>query len=171
MTDEYSFKKIDHRQGGNSGEIISSITGSFDNRRDGLRNVKILAREVSELILSLDDFQQQGCNAVCPACTEVCCINRHAYHEHEDVIYLFALGEELPSYNLDVIDTGPCQFLGETGCTIKRHLRPHRCNAYFCTPLLEYMQERPAPAYRRFVNDLELLTRKREEMLEAFING
>ena len=167
----YFFEKIVHHQGGNSGEIVSYIQKALTCHGDEFQKVKALAHEVSDLILSLDHYQQQGCHAVCPGCMEVCCINRHAYHEHEDIVYLMALGEKIPTYGVGVPDMDPCQFLGEYGCSINRNLRPHRCNAYFCSPFLEYMQEGSAPAYRRFVNDLELLTRKREEMLEAFFRS
>ena len=170
----YTFEKIVHRQGGNSGEIVSYIRDAFTGHGDEFQEGRSLAREVSDLILSLDHYQQQGCNAVCTGCVEVCCINRHACHEHEDIVYLLALGEKMPSYRAGGTDTDPCQFLGEYGCSIKRNLRPHRCNAYFCSPLLEYMQEGPAPEYRRFINGLELLTVKREAMLKEFyrnVNG
>ncbi len=168
MTVVYSYEKIFHRPGGNSGEIVSYIRDAFARPGDGFQRARTLAREVSDLILSLDHFQQQGCSAVCPGCKDVCCINRHAYHEHEDLVYLAALGEKMPSYRAGLADTEPCQFLGEYGCSIERNLRPHRCNAYFCTPFLEYINNVPPREHRRFVSNLEQLTRKREDMLEEF---
>ncbi|MGC2062952.1 MAG: hypothetical protein WA610_08230 [Thermodesulfovibrionales bacterium] len=170
MTASYSYEKIDHRPGGNAASAISSIRETFSVDSEGLREIRDLSQEVATLVLSMESVQQRACAAVCPECTSVCCINRHAYHEHEDIVYLAALGERMPSYNAEVFDTEPCQFLGNAGCTISRHLRPHRCNAYFCTPMLEYLENRPASEYRKFIYDLERITRKREEMLEEFYN-
>ncbi|MBI5102661.1 MAG: hypothetical protein HZB33_12635 [Nitrospirae bacterium] len=168
MTAGYSYKKIDHSPGGNAAEIISSVNGVFSLRKDDVRAVKEYAREVSDLIESLDTFQQDCCRAVCPQCTSICCVNRHAYHEHEDIVYLAALGRKMPSYDIAVEDTAPCQFLGERGCVIERRLRPHRCNSYFCAPLLDHMRGLPGREHRRFIAGLELITRKRERMLEAY---
>ncbi len=167
MTGDYSYEKIYYRCGGNASLLIAQISRAF-SAHDHLQSVCSLAREVAGLVTAMAAVQQEACAAVCPGCQSVCCINRHAYHEHEDVVYLAALGEQMPSYDLSVPDTAPCQFLGEHGCTISRHLRPHRCNAYFCTPMLDYLGSGPAPGYRQFIQDLERINRKREEMLAAF---
>jgi hypothetical protein len=165
----YSYEKIDHRRSGNAAGLIAQIIRAFSADYDNLRSVSNLAREVADLVIAMDQFQQAACAAVCPECSSVCCINRHAYHEHEDIIYLAALGERMPLYNTEIPDTDPCQFLGSDGCTISRHLRPHRCNAYFCAPMLEYLENGPAPEYRRFIHGLERVTQKREEMLVEFL--
>ncbi|MBA4372355.1 MAG: hypothetical protein C0402_05785 [Thermodesulfovibrio sp.] len=166
----YVYEKIDHRPGGNAASIISSLRDIFVGAPEGLREVRQLAAEVAELVSAMGPAQQKACAAVCPECRSVCCINRHAFHEHEDIVYLAALGEKMPSYTMRVPDTDPCQFLGAYGCTVGRHLRPHRCNTYFCSPMLEYLENGPAPQYRRFICGLQLVTKKREEMLEAFYN-
>jgi hypothetical protein len=129
------------------------------------RQLRALAVEVSEMIELLSPFIQSHTNAVCPSCQKVCCINRHSYHEYEDILYIQALGEELPVYRDGVDDSAPCRFLDKYGCTIKRSLRPYRCNWFFCTPLLEHIQNIPAPEYRRFSDSLKQLTQKREELL------
>lgn len=148
--------------------LISSLNRIFAIDSPELSEVRRLAAEVAELVLAMGKAQQEACAAVCPACTSVCCINRHAFHEHEDIVCLSALGADMPVYNVALADTAPCQFLGKCGCTVGRHLRPHRCNAYFCSPLLEYLGSRPASEYRKFIRDLEQITRKREELLEEF---
>ena len=164
----YQYKKIDHSRGGNAVPIISGISSVFSLRDGRLKTVKNLSQEVATLVLSMGAAQQGACAAVCPGCRSVCCINRHAYHEHEDIVYLGALDAEMPSYHQGVADADPCQFLAEQGCTISRQLRPHRCNAYFCSPMLEYLEIGPAHQYRQFIHDLERINRKREEMLEEF---
>lgn len=165
---KYSYEKISHHGGGNASRIISSLGQTFSVQDGNLGRVRELAREVAGLVLAMAASQQDACAAVCPDCTSVCCINRHAYHEHEDIVYLAALGEGMPSYSGGIPLVEPCQFLGECGCAVSRHLRPHRCNAYFCTPMLEYLENGPAPVYRQFIHDLERINRKREELLEEF---
>lgn len=164
----YQYEKIDHSRGGNAARVIRGIGSVFSLRDARLEIVRNLSQEVATLVLSMGAAQQGACAAVCPGCRSVCCINRHAYHEHEDIVYLGALGAEMPSYCEGVADVDPCQFLAEQGCTISRHLRPHRCNAYFCAPMLEYLENGPAPQYRLFIRDLERINRKREKMLEEF---
>ncbi|MDA8082200.1 MAG: hypothetical protein M0024_00915 [Nitrospiraceae bacterium] len=166
----YHYEKIDHREGGNAGELIPRVRAAFLAQGENLRPVRQLAEEVAELVKGIDRFQQDACAAVCPSCTSVCCVNRHSYHEHEDIIYIYAKGEQEPAYDLNVRDNEPCQFLGQYGCTIGRHLRPHRCNSYFCIPMLAYLEDLPAAEYRRFMRELGLVTRKREELLEEFYN-
>ncbi|MHB8881928.1 MAG: hypothetical protein ACYC69_10530 [Thermodesulfovibrionales bacterium] len=164
----YTFIKIDHRPGGNAEAVRASVRQVFASGVAGLNRVREAAQEIALMIDGLDDYQEQAAEAVCPECGQVCCINRHAHHEHEDIIYLYALGYDLPEYQQGIEDTAACQFLAGSGCTINRTLRPHRCNAYFCSPFLETMQQRPAPEYRRLMEILQLITLKREEMLLKF---
>jgi len=128
----------------------------------------MLATEVSEMIELLSPFIQHHTEAVCPTCQKVCCINKHSYHKHDDILFIQALGEKLPVHKDGVDDSAPCQFLNEYGCTIKRSLRPYRCNWFFCTPLLKHMLNIPAPEYRKFSDSLRTLTKKRQELLNEF---
>src|SRR3990172_2436373 len=141
---------------------LAHIERLFRYHRQELRGLRELALAVSGSIEDINAFIQQGTEAVCPSCEKVCCINIHSYHEYEDIVYILALGDEVPSYKQGVADSAPCHFLGKRGCTISRFLRPYRCNWYFCTPLLEHLTACPASAYRGFIASLEELTRKRE---------
>ncbi len=162
------FEPIDHGEGGNSKRIIGLAEDLF-SRHDGLfLRARELAAEVSGIVTELDGFIESHTASACPGCATVCCVNRHSYHTHEDVIYLLALHEKVPAYDLGVGGAEPCQFLGKRGCMIRRSLRPHRCNSYFCTPLLELMEKGSAREYRRFVASLKKLTDKRMAMLHAF---
>jgi hypothetical protein len=163
-----SFDVIDHRPGGNSGRLLERIESLFTAHKTEFRRAGELGREAAEIIGRLDPFVEAHTSSVCPRCTEVCCVNRHSYHTHEDSIYLCALGEEVPPYDLTVGDSAPCQFLGRRGCTIARPLRPHRCNSYFCTPLLEHMENGDVKGYRSFVESMKMLTHTRMEMLRVF---
>jgi hypothetical protein len=163
-----SFDVIDHRPGGNSRRFLQRIEDLFAGHETEFHGVRELAREAAGIIGRLDPLIEAHTSSVCPRCTEVCCVNRHSYHTHEDSIYLRALEEKIPVYDLTVGDSVPCQFLGKRGCAIARHLRPHRCNSYFCTPLLEHMENGNVREYRRFVESMKKLTHTRMDMLRAF---
>jgi hypothetical protein len=163
-----SFDVIDYRRGGNSEPILKRIEELFACHPEKFRAAGELAREVAEIVGQLDPAIERHTSSVCPQCTEVCCANRHSYHTHEDIVYLCALGEKIPAYDLDVDDYAPCQFLGGRGCSISRPLRPHRCNSYFCTPLLAHMENGNVKEYRRVVQSMKRLTDTRMAMLHAF---
>jgi hypothetical protein len=147
---------------------LGELEKKFKASAGELLKIRELASVVAGLIEEVSPHMQESTSVVCPHCTRVCCINRHSYHEYADLVYILALGEKAPSYKEGISDTDPCQFLGERGCTIKRSLRPYRCNWYFCTPLLEDIQSRPARTYRAFAGLLRNITEKRELMLEEF---
>jgi hypothetical protein len=163
-----SFDVIDHRSGGNSGRILGRIEDLFARHQEDVGRTKTLAREVAEIVGQLDPVIERHTSSVCPRCTAVCCANRHSYHAHEDVVYLCALGEKIPAYDLHVGDDALCQFMGDRGCSIRRALRPHRCNSYFCTPLLAHMENGSVKEYRGFVETIKKLTEVRMAMLTAF---
>ncbi|MGE5301259.1 MAG: hypothetical protein ACM3MB_09920 [Acidobacteriota bacterium] len=131
----------------------------------GLRE---LAKEAADEIEALSPFIEQHTSAVCPDCERVCCLNRHSYPELDDIVYLYSLGERPPVYGQDILDTEPCQFLGELGCRLRRSLRPHRCNWFFCAPLLDRIQSLPARDYRAFIAGLQEINRRRERLITAF---
>ncbi len=130
--------------------------------------LKTAARVVSSAVELSGRFVECHTSVVCPECLSVCCINRHSYPEPADIVCMYALGERPPQYDAKVGDTEPCQFLGKKGCTLRRPLRPHRCNWYFCSPLLEHIQTVSAPAYRDFIAGLREINEKREALLAAF---
>lgn len=127
------------------------------------------ARTFTGLINRVDPFIQKSTQEVCPQCRQVCCINRHSYHTHFDVLCLMALGEEIPHHKSGLGDSEPCQFLSSGGCRLGRSLRPYRCTWYFCTPLLEYIRNEPVREYRTFIACLERLSAERELLLTSFI--
>lgn len=165
---DHYFNKINYHDRESLGKIIWFIGNVFSENMNGVKKTRALAVELSEMIEALSPFIQQHTDAVCPDCRDVCCINRHSYHDHEDVVYILTLGEKLPPYKDGIDDKELCRFLGNGGCTISRSLRPYRCNWYFCTPLLEHIKNISAPNYRRFIASLERITRKRENLLKEF---
>jgi hypothetical protein len=169
--DNLFFEPLDHGEGGNSRRIIGLTEDLFCRQDALLLRVRELAAEVSGIVGELDCYIERHTASACPDCRNVCCINRHSYHTHEDLVYILALREKVPGYDLGVAGTDPCQFLGKRGCVIRRSLRPHRCNSYFCAPLLELMEKGNAREYRRFVASLKRLTDARMAMLYNFAHA
>ena len=141
----------------------------FSRHGDRLSPVRYHARNFASLIQEADPFIQESTGKVCPKCEHVCCINKHSYHTHFDVLYLRALGETVPSHMKGIADSKPCQFLSPGGCRLGRFLRPYRCTWYFCTPLLEHIRNTPARRYRAFISCLEQISLEREVLLAAFL--
>lgn len=158
-----SIKKINWNK---KSELLKKI---LQNNED-LGNIKFLAEKIRALIDKIDPYIQENTATVCPSCEKVCCINKHAYYEFEDLIYIYALGQREPSYKKGIKDTDPCQFLTQKGCSIQRHSRPFRCNWYFCGALLKNMEEGNARSYRKIVNLMEEILKTRRDMIEEFFN-
>lgn len=133
-----------------------------------LDGVRRRAREVAEGISAVDAFLQENTAAVCPSCRKVCCANRHAYYDYEDLIYIYALGRRPPPYAERRGDAEPCQFIGAAGCSVPRPLRPFRCTWYFCDTLLQHIESGPAKAYRLFVNRFRQTVSARGAMSDEF---
>jgi len=136
--------------------------------RGEMIRVKHYARVLRDEIDGVSDFIQLNTSVVCPACEKVCCINKHGYYDHEDLIYVFALGLEHPVYREGVHDTAPCQFLSEHGCSKERSARPFRCNWYFCDALLVHMEQGPAQPYREFISRFQGIIETRQKMMDEF---
>jgi len=142
------------------------MEGVFNSQLFKLLRVKEIAQKVKAGIEKINPFIQQSTEAVCPRCINVCCINKHGYHNSEDLIYIYALGLKLPDYNFDRDDSAPCQFLSNKGCIMPRSVRPSGCNWYFCDPLLEYMEA--MPVYGKFDDDLRDVAELWLEMMDEF---
>lgn len=132
------------------------IKDFFQDHKDDLCRVRELARKIREMIEVISPFIQQHTSLVCPECPQVCCINRHAYYECDDLIYLYALGLEPHTYK-NTGDSEPCQFLSAEGCNLDRTVRPSGCNWYFCGALYDTMEKAPGKAYTDFDDSLEKL--------------
>jgi hypothetical protein len=128
-----------------------------------------LAKELKNKFDTISPFIQRHTSIICPYCENVCCINKHGYHDKEDIIFLSILGVELPSNDNHRGDSEPCKFLTEKGCCLERWMRPFRCTWYFCEPLLESMKEDKGRRYREFVMSLQSLIAIRQEFLEGFV--
>jgi hypothetical protein len=153
---------------GNRKGLYHFVAHVFTRHESKLVRAKELASEVSSLIDALSPLILRHTGEVCPGCTNVCCIDRHSRYAYDDIVYLSALGEQAVPRKEGFAGSAPCQFLGEGGCIISHSLRPYRCTWYFCTPLLERVGREPVREYRKFIGLLQQITRKREELLDAF---
>lgn len=149
-------------------KTILLIEDFFKNNKSALNRVIQKAHLLKENIDKISHFIQKNTSEVCPYCENVCCINLHAYHDHEDMVYMCALSLKLPTYKEGIKDSDPCQFLSEYGCKIERYARPFRCNWYFCEPLLMHMENGIARPYREFINTLHEIIEIRSRMLKEF---
>jgi hypothetical protein len=152
----------------NREDLYHLVGHVFTRHGSALVRARELASEVSSLIDALSPFILRHTGEVCPGCTNVCCIDRHSRYAYDDIVYLSALGTQMVSRTKGVAEGAPCQFLGEKGCVISHSLRPYRCTWYFCTPLLERIGQGPVREYKKFIGLLQQITRKREDLLEAF---
>jgi hypothetical protein len=145
------------------------IADVFRNHGDRLNKVGAIAAGIAEDIEILSVFIQQHTAVVCPECNSVCCKNRHSYQAFDDIVFIFALGEQIPLHAPDLDDSASCQFLGKAGCAIPRPLRPYRCNWYFCSPLLSRIAEcSTIRHYRFFISLLQKITRGRQRLMEEY---
>jgi len=145
---------------------IRYIKEVFGNQSYKLQRVREIARKVNEGLEKINPFIQQSTEAVCSKCTNVCCINKHGYHNSEDLIYIHALGLPLPDYNFDRDDATPCQFLSDKGCVMPRSVRPSGCNWYFCDSLLDHLETKPE--YGKFDDGLRDVAELWLEMMDEF---
>lgn len=148
------------------------INDIFRHHNDRLIKVRNLAIQIAQDIENLDLFLQRHTAVVCPECKSVCCINRHSYHAVDDIVYIYAIGEKIPLHSPTFEDSGPCQFLGNLGCTIARGLRPYRCNWYFCSPLLAHITALNSNRhYCLFIKLLQEITGKRQKMMDEYASA
>jgi hypothetical protein len=149
-------------------EALSLLENLFYHHNSDLYGMRRMAIYLRGNIDTVDHFIQQNTAQVCPACQEVCCINKHGYYDYQDLIYITALGLTPPLYREDIVDTAPCQFLAKYGCGIERSIRPFRCNWHFCTGLIAFMSSGPAKPLREFNLQFKKLQALRQEMIELF---
>jgi hypothetical protein len=150
-------------------QIARHIEEVFNTEGHKLQKVCELAQKIKKGIEKINPFVQQGTDAVCPGCTNVCCVNKHGYYNYEDLVYICALGLKIPDYDFEKKDSTPCQFLSERGCVMDRSVRPSGCNWYFCESLFEFMESKPD--YGKFDNELRDVAELWLELMDEFERG
>ncbi len=147
----------------------NSIRSVFSAQRDAFAEVTRSARQAETLIETISPLIEVYTSAVCPQCTSVCCINRHSRFDRSDIIFMTALGKDIPEDDPCTAETDACRFLGSRGCVRKRSERPYRCTWFFCSALLDQiMQQASAEEYRNFMKILRNITDHRTSMISNF---
>jgi hypothetical protein len=101
------------------------------------------ARDLKRLLIECSPRIEEHTRSVCPACTDVCCRQKHGMFTAADQAYLAALGEEVPAHDPARPPDAVCQFLEPDGCAKPRWQRAWKCTWYFCEPLLQALAQGP----------------------------
>lgn len=109
----------------------------------------IIAEQLKRLLIESSPVIEEYTAAICPGCTDVCCRQKHGTFRENDILYLRALGVEVPKRDQGRPLEGPCEWMGPMGCGHPRWLRPFKCTWYFCEPLLKALSESPPRKARR----------------------
>jgi len=140
--------------------LLTQITGANCRKiEEVLLGLRVLFEDISPLI-------ERYTSEVCPDCENVCCKQRHAYYDAEDMIYISARGLSVPEYSERGLEE-PCEFLSFKGCSRPGWQRPFRCTWYFCGPLLQHMNDGPGRPHRRLVGLLQDIVELRSELVSA----
>jgi hypothetical protein len=123
-----------------------------------------LSRQLKEAFDTVSPFIEKHTAVVCPDCKEVCCADQHGRHDDDDLLFLEALGEEVPEFPVEKKEDGACRFMAETGCSLERWMRPYRCTLFFCDSLMKSLACDNAKLYRAFLDYFEHLVLLRKEM-------
>ncbi|MBI5073790.1 MAG: hypothetical protein HZB62_01255 [Nitrospirae bacterium] len=141
----------------------------FSKHGTELQSTRHAAEKAEETIEAISLIIESHTARVCPDCRSVCCVNRHSRFDYSDVIFMSSLGREIPADDPAVEFTDPCRFLGARGCLRKRSERPYRCTWFFCSPLIEVIEEQmPLAEHRKFMKMLRRITELRTEMIMSF---
>jgi hypothetical protein len=122
--------------------VVQALNEVFRVHEQEMQGVKQLARQIHHGVREISPFIECLTSSVCPSCTDVCCINKHGYHNFEDLIYMHALNLTPPLPDFRRKESDPCAFLTPTGCIMERFVRPSGCNWYFCDSLFDAMEIR-----------------------------
>lgn len=149
--------------------VLQEIEACFSSHRAAVERVREKGRIYMKAFERLEGFIQYYTARVCPYCGTVCCINRHGMPEFVDVVGMFAMGVEIPTYDPEADESAACQFLDRNGCVLPRIQRPYRCTRYFCEPLMVQIEIGPPAEYRKFIRDVEGLAAARGDVLDTFL--
>ena len=123
------------------------------------------AGKLHQLLIASSPLIEEYTREICPGCTDVCCRQKHGIYRERDVIYLTALGTDIPARDPARTLDGPCEALGERGCTHPRWLRPFKCTWYFCEPIVLALQDRPQRSARSLTAVMEEMIRLYNELM------
>jgi len=108
-----------------------------------------IAEKLKQLLIESSPLMEEFTAVVCPDCTDVCCRQKHGLYRERDILYLLALGEEVPRRDSTRPLEGPCESMGPYGCDLPRWMRPFKCTWYFCESLLAALNSSPPRKLRK----------------------
>lgn len=143
------------------------------NRTAQKNDLREIAYEMREMFDLLSPFLEKHTSSICPACENVCCADKHGRYDGDDLLFLDALGIEVPSEETGrKYDDQSCRYMTERGCFLPRWMRPYRCTFFFCDRLLKSIQEGDTKLYRAFIGYFQYLIHLRQRLAtEASENG
>ena len=144
---------------------IRFVLDLYPREVEGIRS---LAFEVNTGIDTIDPFIQEITAKICPTCKSSNCINANGRFDWCDLIFLSAMGIELPHFRDGLVDEDPCQFLAEKGCFLTRTMRPYRCNWWYCDHLLEVFNSWRHRKQRMLISLMQNITQTRFKMCNQF---
>lgn len=127
---------------------------------------KRIAQELKAVFLTISPYIERHTSVVCPDCTKVCCADRHAQYDRDDVVFLRTLGIEIPDQTNDGETRDTCRFMSDNGCSLERWMRPYRCTFFFCDILLKSLDNDDTKLYRAFLDYFHHLVSLRQKLLE-----
>ena len=125
------------------------------------------AEKMKRLLIESSPMIEDYTREVCPVCAEVCCRQKHGTFRESDMVYLHALGVELPPRDQGRPLEGPCEWMGSRGCDRPRWLRPFKCTWFFCGPLLKAMYDGPSRKSRQLCAMLQEMADLYRELVQG----
>ncbi len=116
------------------------------------------AQKLKQLLVESSPLMEEFTAIVCPDCVDVCCRQKHGLYRERDILYLVALGEDVPERDAARPLDGPCESMGSYGCVLPRWMRPFKCTWYFCEPLLAALNSSPPKKLRQLSTLLQEMT-------------
>ena len=147
-------------------QTLDFLFGSYGSRMDPVREAARTAGQNLEILFPVFD---RISGLVCPTCTKVCCLEARIAFDFRDILFIHALGLDIPPYQLRRSDEESCRYLGVTGCRLPRISRPFICTWYYCAPMLEHYYQFHAKEQRRLTRAMTGAQTCRKIMEECFI--
>jgi len=122
------------------------------------------AVRLQQLLIESSPLIEEYTRELCPGCNDVCCRQKHGVYRERDVLYLKALETPIPDRDPAIPLEGPCEALGQRGCTHPRWQRPFKCTWYFCEPIIMALRERPQRSARQLTSVMEEMIRLYDEL-------
>ncbi len=124
-------------------------------------DVYLIAKEIRKRIELLDAAMTEYCRATCPQCEDQCCLGLGIFFNRVDLLYLIALGEDIPPGQTRTGMSDTCRYLAHDGCRLPRTYRPYVCVWFLCDPQMEIFQQQRASFQRHFIGTLQEIRRLR----------